>query len=199
MGWRNQVATDTDSHIRLAYVLAATVFSKVASRQPLSIMLKPASRYLLPVGSAAAIVYGATAWQRSRNKDSSDSNSFSIPIKSRSADGRSVLTKDHFITRLSQSEIEQKLTRNSTSYSIPRAGGGGRWRYETASVSSNDPIEDAHAEMIIRPGEPGSKSLLSSPALPKGQTATPLEGDTLFFAIMDGHSGYQTSRLLAKT
>ncbi|KAG9006607.1 hypothetical protein FRB94_000533 [Tulasnella sp. JGI-2019a] len=167
-------------------------------------MARPASKYLIPVGSAAVVYYSANYYYQSRNKDTSSGGSFTIPVKTRSTDGRSVITKDNPITRLSQAEIERKLTSHAVSYSIPRAGERrGRWRYETASVASNAPIEDAHAEMIVRPGEAGAQALLGSPNSgdTKRNTAAgqPLAGDMLFFAIMDGHSGYNTSRLLAKT
>lgn len=160
-------------------------------------MFRPARRYLIPVGGAAA-AYGAYTWLRPRSKDSADPGMFTIPIRSRSSDN-TIVTKELPLPRISQAELENKLTRYAASYSIPRADVGrrtGRWRYETAAVASNDPIEDAHAEMIVRPGEPGSQALLGSP---KAAAASAYGGDTLFFAIMDGHSGFNTSRLLAKT
>ncbi|KAG8863841.1 hypothetical protein FRB96_007678 [Tulasnella sp. 330] len=161
-------------------------------------MARPASKYLIPVGSAAIVYYSASYyWNKNKSDSSLGGGIFHIPVRSRSHDGR-VVTKENPITVLSQAEIERKLTNHAVSYSIPRAGERrGRWRYETAAVASNAPIEDAHAEMIIRSGEPGTQVLVGSGATTSpGQ---PLSGDMLFFAIMDGHSGYNTSRLLAKT
>jgi pyruvate dehydrogenase phosphatase len=63
------------------------------------------------------------------------------------------------------------------------------WRHATASLNSNDPIEDANAQLILRKDKRNKdhKSHELGAA-----------GDLLFFAIMDGHAGPHTSRLLAK-
>ncbi|KAG8907013.1 hypothetical protein FRB99_005533 [Tulasnella sp. 403] len=91
---------------------------------------------------------------------------------------------------LSKDEAERKLTENAFSTTVPRAGKSGVWRWETAFLASNNPIEDANAQMIVQPTEKGGDFWGK-----KGDTAA----DLLFFAIMDGHGGFNTSRLLAKT
>ncbi|KAG6378623.1 phosphatase 2C-like domain-containing protein [Boletus reticuloceps] len=75
-----------------------------------------------------------------------------------------------------------RLNATAKSETIVRPGGI-TWKYSTASVAANDPLEDAHAEAIVA----------REPSDPKGP------GDWLFFAVMDGHGGPHTSRLLSNT
>ena len=74
-----------------------------------------------------------------------------------------------------------RICQNAVSETTTRPDGL-RWRYTTASLASNNPIEDAHASQIIERDN-------SDPSAP---------GDYLFFAVMDGHGGFDTSRLLSK-
>lgn len=113
--------------------------------------------------------------------------SFDIRVRQRSPDGHtSMATKS--ISRLSPSDIEARLTANSKEEAISRPYGI-TWRHATASLNSNDPIEDANAQLILR--QDGGKNT-------KGTHGLGNAGDLLFFAVMDGHAGPHTSRLLAK-
>jgi pyruvate dehydrogenase phosphatase len=78
-------------------------------------------------------------------------------------------------------QIEERLREHATFESKPRPGGV-TWKYSTAFLPSNDPIEDAHAHEIVQRDE-------SDPSAP---------GDFLFLSVMDGHSGTHTSQLLSK-
>ncbi|KAG8724066.1 hypothetical protein FRC09_000541 [Ceratobasidium sp. 395] len=113
--------------------------------------------------------------------------SFDIRIRQRSSDGRTVMTTKS-ISQLPDDQIEALLRANAKSESIARPYGV-TWRHATASLNSNNPIEDASAQLILRNDT-------------KGQNKTGLgiagSGDLLFFAVMDGHAGPHTSRLLAK-
>lgn len=92
------------------------------------------------------------------------------------------------IMQLSDSEIESRLTENAKIESIARPNGV-TWSHATASLNSNNPIEDANAQLILRQAPKD-----------KGEAGSRLgaAGDLLFFAVMDGHAGPHTSRLLAK-
>ncbi|CAE6393531.1 unnamed protein product [Rhizoctonia solani] len=113
--------------------------------------------------------------------------SFDIRIRQRTPDGRTTMTTKS-ISRLPSNTIEAQLTANAKSESISRPYGV-TWRHATASLNSNDPIEDANAQLILRKDKRNKdhKSHELGAA-----------GDLLFFAIMDGHAGPHTSRLLAK-
>lgn len=90
--------------------------------------------------------------------------------------------------QLSDNDIESRLTENAKIESIARPNGV-TWSHATASLNSNNPIEDANAQLILRQAPKD-----------KGEAASRLgaAGDLLFFAVMDGHAGPHTSRLLAK-
>ncbi len=143
------------------------------------------ARPLAWTAGTGAVAY--TAW--SQYAPSSRGHPFfDLPVKERAANGERHTTMKR-IMYLAREEAERRLTANAFSSTIPRAGSaGGTWRFDTAYLASNDPIEDAHAEAVIRP-------LDSDFWGRKGNEAR----DVLFFAIMDGHSGFNTSRLLSKT
>ncbi|KAF8709652.1 Protein serine threonine phosphatase 2C, partial [Rhizoctonia solani] len=113
--------------------------------------------------------------------------SFDIRIRQRTPDGHTVMATKS-ISRLPSNGIEARLTANAKSESISRPYGV-TWRHATASLNSNDPIEDANAQLILRKDQKanGGESRNLGAA-----------GDLLFFAVMDGHAGPHTSRLLAK-
>ncbi|KAG9049523.1 hypothetical protein FS837_010003 [Tulasnella sp. UAMH 9824] len=147
-------------------------------------------RYTRPAALTAAFGAAGYAVYRYRNSDTTAARpSFTLPVKSRASDG-SVVTEMKSIPYLTKEDAERKLTENAWSTTIPRAGSSGKgvWRYETAFLASNNPIEDANAQMVVQPTEKDFWGM-------KGDKAR----DLLFFAIMDGHSGFKTSRLLAKT
>jgi pyruvate dehydrogenase phosphatase len=129
--------------------------------------------------------FGTSAyWIYTRQNSSTGSGgtSFDIHVRQRSPDGNTKMTT-RSISRLPSDEIESRLMANAKDEAISRPYGV-TWRHATASLNSNDPIEDANAQLILR--QDRRRGL--GPA-----------GDLLFFAVMDGHAGPHTSRLLAKT
>jgi pyruvate dehydrogenase phosphatase len=159
---------------------------------PSQVMFRPRSgRFLRPaIYTIAAAGLGSSGyWLYSNHLSSSLSSkpSFDIRIRQRSPDGRTTMTTKS-ISQLSDIEIESLLTANAKTESITRPYGV-TWKHSTASLNSNDPIEDANAQLILRQNPKGTGK--SSPGLGTS-------GDLLFFAIMDGHAGPHTSRLLAK-
>ncbi|KAF8272125.1 phosphatase 2C-like domain-containing protein [Lactarius quietus] len=76
-----------------------------------------------------------------------------------------VSSKKPFLHLLSSAVVDQRINEFATFTSQPPSEGL-VWKHTTAQLSSNDPIEDAHARAL------------------------------LFFAVMDGHAGFHTSRLL---
>lgn len=79
--------------------------------------------------------------------------------------------------------IQSFLTSHVRSSSLVLSGK--KWSWNVVQVPSNDPMEDTHAEMVIARGE-GSRDARA-------------KGELMFFAVMDGHAGPWTSRLLSKT
>lgn len=104
---------------------------------------------------------------------------FDLPVRERGPDGIRTMTTQT-IPLLSMDEVNSRLSENAISKTTRRPGGI-VWNRTTASLSSNDPIEDANASAIVErdPNDPSA-------------------GDLLFFAVMDGHAGPHTSRLLSK-
>ncbi|CAE6533777.1 unnamed protein product [Rhizoctonia solani] len=146
----------------------------------------------LRTASYAAILTGvgtSVYWLYSRRHSSASpgGSSFDIRVRQRTPDGGTTMTTKS-ISRLPSDYIEARLTANAKSESISRPYGV-TWRHATASLNSNDPIEDANAQLILRKDRRGI-----------GKEARDLgpAGDLLFFAVMDGHAGPHTSRLLAK-
>jgi pyruvate dehydrogenase phosphatase len=106
-----------------------------------------------------------------------EQTTFSLPIKQKG----STETTNKYFSLLSLKDIDERIRANAISETRVRPNGLS-WKYTTASLSSNDPIEDAHASQIIQRDD-------DDPLAP---------GDYLFFAVMDGHSGYHTSQLLSR-
>lgn len=104
---------------------------------------------------------------------------FELAVKERSPDGRRTMSTLQ-LPLLSMEDVNTRLTENAV-IKTTRRPGGIIWNRTTASLSSNDPIEDTSASAIVERD-------------PSDQSA----GDLLFFAVMDGHSGPHTSRLLSK-
>lgn len=128
--------------------------------------------------AATTVVIGAPSYLYYRyNKP----QTFDLPVKILSADGAPVMTSKTF-PLLSLTAVDERLNANAKFDTITRPGGI-TWKYSIASVPANEPLEDAHAEVIIA----------REPSDPKGP------GDWLFFAVMDGHGGPHTSRLLSNT
>ena len=109
-----------------------------------------------------------------------ESQTFSLPIKTRGADGK-IEMSTRTLPLLPLKEVEARIQQNAVSDTRTRPNGI-LWKYTTAFLASNDPIEDANSNQIVERDA-------SDPSAP---------GDYLFFAVMDGHGGYQTSRLLSR-
>lgn len=109
-----------------------------------------------------------------------DTSTVQVPVRIRGEDGQPVMTTRSF-PLLTQSTVDERLREHAKEDILHRCGT--TWRINTASVAANDPIEDAHTHAVIA----------------RDQTDPLAPGDWLFFAIMDGHAGPHTSRLLSKT
>ena len=105
---------------------------------------------------------------------------FVLPIKIRGADGKTEMST-RTIPILPLKEAEARFQENAVSETHNRPNGIS-WTRTTAFLASNDPIEDAYSNQIIERDA-------SDPSSP---------GDYLFFAVMDGHAGHQTSQLLSR-
>lgn len=127
---------------------------------------------------AATLVVGGPAYYfyRSYNSDPT----FVFPVKTRGADGK-IEVSDRTTSLLPLKEVEARFQENAVSETHNRPNGIS-WTRTTAFLASNNPIEDAHSNQIIERDA-------SDPSAP---------GDYLFFAVMDGHSGYETSQLLSR-
>ncbi|CDO73756.1 hypothetical protein BN946_scf185015.g84 [Trametes cinnabarina] len=102
-----------------------------------------------------------------------------INVKETGPDGRRQVVS-YTIPLLTKDEVDARLRQRAESHTVMRHGGI-VWKSETASLPSNDPIEDASSSMLIERD--------ASDAAPPG--------DYLFFAVMDGHAGPYTSRVLS--
>lgn len=131
---------------------------------------KPLAATTVLIGTPSYLYYTFTKQQ-----------TFDLAVKVRGADGIPIMANRTF-SLLSQNAVKDRLIENASSDSFSRPDST-VWRYATASVAANDPLEDAHADAIIA-RDP------SDPSAP---------GDWLFFTVMDGHGGPHTSRLLSKT
>ncbi|KAI5120692.1 hypothetical protein M0805_006980 [Coniferiporia weirii] len=140
------------------------------------------------IAAASAATVGSSAYVYhvyTRPARPARAESFELPVRSGlvGPDGKRTYTTQT-IPLLPMSEVDARITRLATLQTHPRPGGI-IWKHATAQLASNDPIEDAHAAFITErdpaPGAHGS------------------DGDYLFFAVMDGHGGPHTSRLLSKT
>jgi pyruvate dehydrogenase phosphatase len=134
-------------------------------------MLRRLGRPLLAVGAAATLGGVAYAYYSSRPKD------FQLAYRVRDASGRSG-TATTTIKYISGQAVDEKINQRNAQHSTVDQKGR-TWTWHTAQLNSNDPIEDALAYNIVEKHQGG--------------------GNRMFFAVMDGHGGPWTSRLLAKT
>ncbi|TFK99082.1 phophatase 2C family protein [Pterulicium gracile] len=105
---------------------------------------------------------------------------FDLPVRVKNPDtGKREMVSQAF-PLLPQREIERRLHENEKLEVHERVGV--TWRQATASLASNDPIEDRSAQAVVKRDV--------------GDAAG--EGDYLFFSVFDGHSGFFTSQLLSK-
>ncbi|KAJ8503169.1 hypothetical protein ONZ45_g11096 [Pleurotus djamor] len=137
-------------------------------------MLQRAWRPIAATGLLGASGYAFYAYRYSRNQ------TFELPVKSKGEDGKTVVSTKSF-PLIPMTDVDSRIRQHATSESRPRPGGI-IWKHTTAALASNDPIEDANASQLITrdPEDP------SAP------------GDWLFFAVMDGHGGFNTSQLLSR-
>jgi pyruvate dehydrogenase phosphatase len=139
-------------------------------------MLRRAWKPLL--GTAAIVVPASYLYLRhAANKRNP---TFSIDIREKGPDGKTHMVKRSFPLS-PKPAIEQRINEFATSTSLPPSQGV-VWKHTTAHLSSNDPIEDAHAEAVIT-----TQTTSSDPAR-----------SLLFYSVMDGHAGFHTSRLLTR-
>lgn len=109
-----------------------------------------------------------------------EDKTFELPVKVQGPDGKSEMATRTF-PLLPLQVLEARIREHATLQSHSRPGGI-VWKHATAGLASNDPIEDAHASQIVE----------------RDHTDPSYPGDYLFFAVMDGHGGYETSRLLSR-
>ena len=127
----------------------------------------------------ATLVIGGPAYFLYRSQIR-EAQTFVLPIKTRGADGKLEMSS-RTLSLLPLKEVEARIQENAVLETHTRPNRIS-WKYTTAFLASNDPIEDAHSNQIIERDA-------SDPSAP---------GDYLFFTVMDGHGGYQTSRLLSR-
>ncbi|KAG6817862.1 hypothetical protein H0H87_001694 [Tephrocybe sp. NHM501043] len=128
---------------------------------------------------AAAVTVGGPAYVYWRSK-SDHHETFNLPVKVKGADGRPEMST-RAIPLLPMSSLESRIREHATQ-NTHTSSGGPIWNYATAFLPSNDPIEDANAQQVVQRDA-------SDPSAP---------GDYLFFTVMDGHGGRDTSQLLSR-
>ncbi|KDR83979.1 hypothetical protein GALMADRAFT_688881 [Galerina marginata CBS 339.88] len=128
---------------------------------------------------AATVVVGTPAYLYYQSYSRAPST-FEVSVKVRGPSGKSEMANRTF-SLLPMKELEARIRQNAISETYVRPDGF-TWKYTTANLSSNDPIEDAFANEVVGRDD-------SDPSAP---------GDYLFFAVMDGHGGFETSRLLSR-
>lgn len=104
---------------------------------------------------------------------------FSLDVKEKGPDGKPYVVKRSF-PLLSKPAVDNRINEFAVSTAQPSSQGL-VWKHSTAYLASNDPIEDTHAQATI-----STEATSSDPAR-----------SLLFYAIMDGHAGFHTSRLLS--
>jgi pyruvate dehydrogenase phosphatase len=136
------------------------------------------SRAWKPLAGATVLIGGPTyayyTWDRKPAVQT-----FDLGVCVRGPDGRPAMTTRTF-SLLSKAEVDTRIREHARTETKRLAGG--QWSWTTAAVASNEPIEDANANAIL-----SRDDTVKGPA-----------GDLLFWAVMDGHGGYHTSRLLSK-
>jgi pyruvate dehydrogenase phosphatase len=128
---------------------------------------------------AAAVLVGTPAYLYYKLKQERQ-QTFDFYVRVRGPDGKYEMST-RTAPLLPMSVLESRIREQATINTHSRPGGP-IWKYATAALQSNDPIEDAHCSQIIERDE-------SDPSAP---------GDYLFFAVMDGHGGRETSQLLSR-
>ncbi|KAG6910961.1 hypothetical protein DXG01_006015 [Tephrocybe rancida] len=130
-----------------------------------------------PIAAAVAVGGPAYVYYSSRSEQH---ETFNLPVKVKGADGRPEMST-RAIPLLAMKLLETRIREHQTlnTHSTPE---GPIWKFTTAALSSNDPIEDANSHQVVQRDA-------SDPSAP---------GDYLFFTVMDGHGGRDTSQLLSR-
>ncbi|KAI0677337.1 protein serine/threonine phosphatase 2C [Trametes maxima] len=126
-----------------------------------------------------SVLVGAPSYVYYRYYLNPPRDTFNISVKATGPDGKRQMVT-HTIPLLSKDEVDARLREHASAHSVMRHGGI-VWRSATARLASNDPIEDANASLLIE----------------RDASDTSPPGDYLFFAVMDGHGGPHTSRVLS--
>jgi len=121
---------------------------------------KPITGTVIGIGAPASLYY-----YYSKVKPAT----FDLQVRETGPDGKRLMATRSF-QMLSADQVDKRLRDNAILQSTVRPGGL-VWNRATASLASNNPIEDASASAIVE----------------RDQTETGPEGDLLFFAVMDGH------------
>jgi pyruvate dehydrogenase phosphatase len=137
-----------------------------------------------PVLGATAIIAPPAYYYLYFSPNRNRNDTFSINVKEKGPDGKTHKVKRSF-PLLSKLAADQRITESA----VPSALGstsqtssdGLVWKHTTARLSSNDPVEDMYAHATI-----STEATSSDPAR-----------SLLFYSVMDGHSGFHTSRLLS--
>jgi pyruvate dehydrogenase phosphatase len=140
---------------------------------------KPLAGATVAIGGPGALYYAYTT----RTSSSSAPATFDLAVRVRGPDGRPALSTQTF-PLLSKAAVDARLVEHARA-ERRTAQDGRAWAWTTAQVAANAPLEDAHASALLRRVD----------VLP----AAGAGGDLLFFAVMDGHGGFHTSRLLSRT
>lgn len=107
--------------------------------------------------------------------------SFDLAVRVRGPDGKRAVESRSY-PLLSKHDVDARIASGAHTHTRRVAAGpaAGTWTCTTASLAANPTLEDAHASAALSPAH----------------TAHGPASDLLFFAVMDGHGGYHTSRLL---
>ncbi|GAA6007907.1 hypothetical protein JCM11491_006533 [Sporobolomyces phaffii] len=138
------------------------------------------------IGIGGASLTGYLLWKMNEKKSAKDVNELGGKEGERSAFTIPVLeqtgaTGTKTLALLSPHETNARLTENQASFAVSRRGNP-VLRYDTNHLASNSPIEDDSCCVIL---ERDSKNKV--------------KGDLVFWGVFDGHSGWQTSRLLSSS
>lgn len=138
-------------------------------------MLRRAWKPLL----GTTVLAGTPAYIYYRYYNKPTLQTFDVSVRETGPDGkRQMVTRT--IPLLTKEQVDSRLREHATSKSTARPGGI-VWKSTTAYFSSNDPIEDANGNLLIE----------------RDASDNSPPGDYIFYAVMDGHAGYHTSRVLA--
>ncbi|GAA5973344.1 hypothetical protein JCM11641_003084 [Rhodosporidiobolus odoratus] len=135
------------------------------------------------LGAGGAVLTALLLWRSGGKQEDmgvhsneGERTSFTVPVVEQTG-GASTKT----LTLLTQSEANDRLKENEASFAVSRRNNP-LLRYDTNNLASNSPIEDDSCCVIL-----------------ERDSASKVKGDLVFFGVFDGHSGWQTSRLLSSS